>query len=66
MLTQEQQSALDDSIQDSMRAELEKRSVLTRARAAALESVRKLYAPVVEAVSSDFTVAVQFAPSDEP
>ena len=60
-LTQEQQNLLEQSIEESMRAELESDECLADADEAALLEVYNVYAPLITKIDPTFTLDVQFA-----
>lgn len=61
-LTNEQLGLLEQSVQDAMREELETAEMMVKADGLALEKVQALFAPIVRAVASDYTVKVAFEP----
>jgi hypothetical protein len=61
-LTNEQLGILEQSIQDAMREELESAEMMNKADGYALDQVHALFAPIVQAVASEYSVKVAFEP----
>ena len=60
-LTNEQMGLLQQNIEDAMRAELSTPEMLAGADAAAAGQVQKLFLPLVQAVATDYSVAIRLA-----
>ena len=60
-LTQEQQTVLDQSVDEALHAQLSMPAVLTKADELALIKVRELFQPLISALSEDFLVKVIMA-----
>lgn len=60
-MTTEQQNLLEQNIRDAMTQQLSSADMLERADIFALSQVHDLFAPIVRAVASEFTVSIVFA-----
>jgi hypothetical protein len=60
-MTTEQQNLLEQNIRDAMTQQLSSADMLEKADIFALSQVHDLFAPIVRAVASEFTVSIVFA-----